>query len=64
MIVFIAIIAVIGVGILVIKVRQRAKSREAARERYGKQCPGCGKYVHPAAAICKHCYARLPASRT
>ncbi|MEK7945302.1 zinc ribbon domain-containing protein [Pigmentiphaga sp. YJ18] len=64
MIVFIAIIAAICVGVFVFKARQRAKAREIAREKHGKQCPSCGKYVHPAAAICKHCYARLPASKT
>jgi len=64
MIVFIAIIAAIFIGALLFKARQRAKAREAAREKYGKRCPSCGKYVHPAAAICKHCYARLPASKS
>lgn len=63
MIIFIIIIAAAAIGALLFKVRQRGKARAAAREKYGKQCPSCGRYVHPAAAICKHCYARLPASK-
>ncbi|MDX3906652.1 MAG: hypothetical protein QHC78_13285 [Pigmentiphaga sp.] len=56
--------AVVCVVIIVFKARQRARARAAARQKYGKPCPSCGNYVHPAAAICKHCYARLPTSKT
>ncbi|MBX6319193.1 hypothetical protein [Pigmentiphaga sp.] len=60
MAVLIALVVVACGAAIFFKIRQRAKARAAAREKYGKPCPSCGKYVHPAAAICKHCYARLP----
>lgn len=63
MVFLIALVAIACGAIVFFKFRQRSKARAAAREKYGKPCPSCGKYVHPAAAICKHCYARLPASK-
>ncbi|OVZ57320.1 hypothetical protein CDO44_19725 [Pigmentiphaga sp. NML080357] len=63
MVFLIAVVAIVGVALILFKARQRSRARAAAREKYGKPCPSCGKYVHPAAAICKHCYARLPTSK-
>ncbi|VCU68536.1 hypothetical protein PIGHUM_00593 [Pigmentiphaga humi] len=56
----IVVIAALCLVLVLAKLRQRSKMRHDTQAHLGRPCPSCGQYVPLDAAICKHCYARIP----